>query len=99
MVGIIEIWRKERNIQQPIRFVVGTAPILADGSTVPDSPVVKSIIYRELKTLGNGRYQEALVCINFEETDVQRLIPTSEIVEIAYKKKSEEEIKTPALEQ
>ena len=98
MSGIIELWRRERNPQQPVRFVVGAQPMLPNGSTAEDVPPVKSITYREMKTLGKNRFNEELFCISFEDSFVQRLIPASEITEIAYETKEVSEVKTPALE-
>ena len=99
MSGIIEIWRKQRHSQQPVRFMVGSPPELTDGNAVGDGDItVKSIVFRELKTLGKLRFDESLFCITFENSPVQRLIPASEITEIAYETKEVDEVKTPAME-
>ena len=98
MSGIIELWRKERHPGQPVRFVVGNQPTLSDGDPVEDSPEIKNIVYRELQTLGKNRFQEPLFCITFDDSPVQRLIPASEMTEVAYETKEAEEIKTPPLE-
>lgn len=97
MSGIIEVWRKERHSQQPIKFSVGMSPMLPGGGEVEDL-VVKSIIFRELRTLGKLRHEEPLFCINFVGAPVQRLIPASEVTEIAYETKESDEVKTPPLE-
>lgn len=97
MSGIIEIWRKERHTHQPVRFVVGNPPELSNGNTVDDL-MVSSIIYREWKTLGKLRFPEALFCINFVSSAVQRLIPASEITEIAYETKEADVVTVPPLE-
>lgn len=97
MSGIIEIWRKERHIEQPVKFTVGMPPMLSSGNEV-DSLMVKSIIFRELRTLGKLRHDEPLFCINFVDSPVQRLIPASEVTEVAYETKEADEIKTPPLE-
>ena len=97
MSGIIEIWRKERHPQLPVRFVVGNFPELSDSTAVGDV-AVRSIIYRELKTFGKLRFPEPLFCISFVNSPVQRLIPASEIVEVAYETKEADEVKTPPLE-
>lgn len=97
MSGIIEIWRKECHPQQPVRFVVGNPPSFADSEPV-EGIIVKSIVYRELKTLGKLRFPEALFCISFVNSPVQRLIPASEVTEIAYETKESDEVKLPGLE-
>lgn len=98
MAGVIEIWRRERAADLPVRFTVGQAPMYANGDHVPDGPIVKNIDYRELNTLGTKRYHEPLFCISFEESFVQRLVPAGDVVDIAYETKKAEEPKTPQLE-
>jgi hypothetical protein len=97
MSGIIELWRKGRDGQQPVRFAVGAQPMLSNGTAVDDAPIVSSITYRELKTLGKNRFEEAMFCINFTESFVQRLIPASEITEVAYETIAADAAATPAL--
>lgn len=97
MSGIIEIWRKERHPQQPVRFVVGNPPSLTGGESVADVEV-RSIVYREGGTLGKFRFPSALFCVNFVNSPVQRLIPASEVIEIAYETKEADEVKLPGLE-
>jgi len=97
MSGIIELWRKERHPQLPMRYTVGNFPELSDGSAVGDVEV-RSIVYRELKTFGKLRFEEPLFCINFVNSPVQRLIPASEMTEVAYETKEADEVKTPSLE-
>ena len=98
MSGIIELWRKERHPMQPIRFVVGAQPLLSSGDAEEDSPAVKNIVYRELRTLGKVRYSEPLFCVTFENSPVQRLIPASDMTEVAYETKEADIVKTPGLE-
>jgi len=98
MSGIIELWRKERHPEQPTRFVVGNPPTLSNGDSIEDGPIIKSIIYREKRTLGKDRFSQELFCINFENSSVQRLIPASEMTELAYESKEVDKVKTPALE-
>ena len=97
MSGIIEIWRKAHHPHQPVRFVVGNPPTLTDGEPVDDL-IVRSIIFRELGTLGKLRFDGPIFCISFVDSPVQRLIPASEITEIAYETKEADEVKTPAME-
>jgi len=97
MSGIVEVWRKERHPQQPVKFTVGMPPMLASSGEIEDL-IVKSIVFRELKTLGKLRFEEPLFCINFVDAAVQHFIPASEVTEIAYETKETDEVKTPPLE-
>ena len=102
MSGIIEIWRRKGPALLPVRFTVGTAPQMADGAVVENAPPVKSISYRETNSFAGKRHAEKLFCISFEESNVQRFIPSSEVIEIAYETKIDNDdalVKAPPLEQ
>ena len=98
MAGIIEIWRREGNTGMPVRFTMGMPPRLADSSVVTDGPVVANIDYRETGSFAGKRLSEPTFCISFEESFVQRFIPESEVIDIAYETKKADVTKVPALE-
>ena len=97
MSGIVEIWRRMGATNLPVRFTVGNPAALADG-TVTDGPVVKHIDFRETGAMAGKRLNAPVYCITFEESFVQRFIPATEVVDIAYETKQAEAITTPPLE-
>ena len=98
MSGIIEIWRRESGQSLPTRFTVGNPPMLPDGSTVPEGPIVSSIVFRESGSFAGLRLTGPVFCISFEDSFVQRFIPEAEIIDAAYETKKADAAMTPKLE-
>lgn len=98
MAGIIEIWRREGSAGMPVRFTIGMPPRFANSDMVPEGPVVANIDYRETGSFAGKRLSEPTFCISFEESFVQRFVPESEVIDIAYETKKADAPKAPALE-
>ena len=87
MPGIIEIWKKHAVPGAPVRFTVGLTPqqpnsdgVLVD---VEDAPTVKSINFY-LQGLGGKAYREPCYVIQFEDSDIRRVIPATAVGEIGW---------------
>lgn len=98
MAGIIEIWRREGATGMPVRFTVGNPPFLADGEVMADGPIVRRIDFRETGAMAGKRLDQPVFVIDFEESHIQRFIPSEEVIDIAYETKKADELKAPALE-
>ena len=101
MSGIIELWRKDRGLPLPVRFVVGNQPELANGTLVESIPPVSKIELRETGSIAGKRITQPVFCISFEESFVERYIPLDEMIEVAYETKAKNTAKAtvPALPQ
>jgi len=97
---IIQIWRNNGgNVGLPVVFTVGEVPIMSHGAPGDDMPVVKKIDFRESGAVAGKRLDEPVFCITFEGALVERYIPASTLLEIAYEPKKADEIATPQLEE
>jgi hypothetical protein len=98
MSGIIEIWRDIKgNTLLPTRFVIGSPPMMADGTAAPDTPNVTKIDFRETGAIAGKRWDRPVFCISFEDSFIQRFVFANTLVELAYETKAAEAPKTPQL--
>lgn len=99
MAGIIEIWRDNCGIDiLPVRFTVGSPPMMADNSPVEGAPIVSDIDFRETGSMAGKRLEGQVFCISFEDSFVQRFIPADQVRDIAYETKKADKGKAPKLE-
>jgi hypothetical protein len=100
MAGIIEIWRNDGGIAGlPVRFTVGNPPMMADGTPVEGAPIISDIDFRETGSMAGKRLEGQVFCVSFEDSFVQRFIPSTYVVDIAYEtKKADKSGKAPKLE-
>ena len=99
MSGIIELWRKNYDLNLPVTFTVGQQPAMEDGSVMADSPTVSKIEYRETGSLSGKRMNEPLFVISFDESLVQRFVKANDAIDIAYETTKNQDVKVPDLEE
>jgi hypothetical protein len=91
MPKIIEIWRKAVIPGAPVRFTVGHRPqTVVDNelATIEDAPVVKSINFYVGGAFNGKAYRDECYVVQFEDTDVRRVLAYDTIGEIAYDSES-----------
>jgi hypothetical protein len=98
---IEEIWRKQMWPGCPIRFTRGQSPAFINEAgnmaTVPESPPIKSINFYE--TGAFSKHWGPCFVIQFEDSNVRRIIPAAEVKDICWAvPEKETAVETPALE-
>jgi hypothetical protein len=89
MPRIIEIWRDTNGMDIPVKFTVGEVPqvLNENGNLVgiegSDPPVVKKITHVH-GAFGNKAYRGCCFIVEFEDTDVRRVVPEHVVVDIGY---------------
>jgi hypothetical protein len=89
MPRIIEIYRGSAELGIPVRFTVGFAPLMVNGETAEDAPEVKSINFYETGAFKGQAYRGACYVVQFVDSDIRRIIPATDVIEIAYDSESE----------
>lgn len=91
MPKIIEIWRKTVIPGMPVRFTVGQQPqAVVNGElvTMEDVPPVTSISFYVGGAFNGKAYRDECYVIQFEDSDVRRILAYDTIGEIAYDSES-----------
>ena len=89
MPRIIEIWRDNGGIDIPVKFTVGEVPQVLNengnlvGMEGDAPPVVKKITHVH-GAFGGKAYRGYCFIVEFEDTDIRRIIPEHAVVDIGY---------------
>ena len=87
MPKIIEIWRKTVIPGAPVRFTIGRPPEAVVNNelvALEDAPPVKSINFYVGGAFNGKAYRDECYVIQFEDSDVRRILAYDTIGEIAY---------------
>jgi len=98
---VVEIWRRP-GAGLPVCYTRGEQPkfINSEGALVPveESPVIKSINFYETGAFAGKAFRGPCFVIQFEESNLRRIIPATDIKDIGYDVPEKVEPKIPALE-
>ena len=103
---IVEIWRKPIGPGLPVCFTVGNTPQYIGEEnnliSIIESPDVKSITFYETgafqKAAFGPAYHGPCYVIQFEDSNVRRIIPQVDVRDICWASAEKTKIETPALE-
>jgi len=100
MPGIIEIWRKTKELGIPVKFTVGEPPAIINADGVlefVEGPNVKAINASGTGAFGNKGAHGRCYVVQFEDSKIRRIIPAETVVDIGYEIGGKNDTITPAL--
>jgi hypothetical protein len=80
---IISLHRETNGNSLPDVFTIGVVPSI-DGTPIENNPPVKSIKFFETGIAGGKVYRGLCYLIEFEGSNVKRVVPERDILEVAY---------------